>query len=321
MLRGALVGFGNVAQLGHWPGYAASRDAKIVAVVDPSAERRAAAEKLPLALGVFPSLTDIDREAIDFVDICTPPSQHAEPMQEAIARGWHVLCEKPLLLAPSLMAEAREEAIARNVAVVPLHNWRYAPILAAATARLQSGAIGTLQRVEIITRRMAAADAADKSDWRRNPEIAGGGILMDHGWHSLYLTLGWFGRMPEKLQSRLHRPNDQSAESEAVLDLDFGEGKARIDLSWDANERSNEMKLIGDAGEILVLDDQLVVNGESTRFASALSAGSHHPDWFEAMLPDVLASFRDPALARPKFEEAAHCLEILRHAYASAVTP
>ncbi|MGZ5024762.1 MAG: Gfo/Idh/MocA family oxidoreductase, partial [Chthoniobacterales bacterium] len=73
MLRGALVGFGNVAQFGHWPGYAASKEVEIVAVVDASKERRAAAKSLNDSLGIFDSLGDIEREAIDFIDICTPP--------------------------------------------------------------------------------------------------------------------------------------------------------------------------------------------------------------------------------------------------------
>ncbi|MEP6810517.1 MAG: Gfo/Idh/MocA family oxidoreductase [Chthoniobacterales bacterium] len=320
MLKGALVGFGNVAQFGHSPGYEASAAAEIVAVVEAAPERRAAAEKLNLSLGVFSSLTEIAPDAIDFVDICTPPLFHAAPLADAIARGWHALCEKPLLLEPALLDEIRRAAVAKNVAVVPVHNWRYAPILRSATERLRAGEIGELQRVEIVTRRKRAAAAADESDWRRDPRIAGGGILMDHGWHSLYLTLEWFGRLPEGIRAQLVRPNDKAAENAAVLELDFGGGTARIDLSWDADERSNEMKLIGERGEIRVADDRLIANGTSTRFEPALSAGSHHADWFEAMLPDVLAAFREPALARPKFEEAANCLTIIRHAYATAIT-
>jgi hypothetical protein len=46
-----------------------------------------------------------------------------------------------------------------------------------------------------------------------------------------------------------------------------------------------------------------------------LSAGSHHADWFEAMLPDVLAGFRSPEKARKAFEEAALCLSVMRRAY------
>jgi len=38
VLRGAIIGFGAVAANGHRPAYAQSRDAKIVAVVDRTAD-------------------------------------------------------------------------------------------------------------------------------------------------------------------------------------------------------------------------------------------------------------------------------------------
>jgi hypothetical protein len=75
------------------------------------------------------------------------------------------------------------------------------------------------------------------------------------------------------------------------------------------------MRLRGDAGEIAIEDDALRIGGETLRFESALSGGSHHADWFAAMLPDVLASFRSPEHARTAFEEAALCLSVIRRAY------
>ena len=71
----------------------------------------------------------------------------------------------------------------------------------------------------------------------------------------------------------------------------------------------------GDRGEIAINDDTLKIGNEEIRFESALSAGSHHADWFAAMLPDVLAGFRAPKQARESFEEAAVCLSVIRSAY------
>ncbi|MDQ2918586.1 MAG: Gfo/Idh/MocA family oxidoreductase [Verrucomicrobiota bacterium] len=320
MLRGAIVGFGNVAQFGHWPGYVANGEAEIVAVVDQSENRRAAAKLLNHSLGTFHSLAEINRDAIDFIDICTPPSRHPEPMWQAIERGWHVLCEKPLLLESEIVDQVRAKAIEAGVAVVPVHNWKYAPIIRAVTKLLREGEIGKLRRVEIATLRLRDAATADESqpNWRRDPKVAGGGIVMDHGWHSIYLALHWFNEIPELISAELARPNEQSVESEAILELGFPSGETRVELSWNASERANRMKLVGEKGEIGVDDDTLTLNGKSTRFDSALTAGSHHADWFEAMLPDVLAAFRDPKKSRPIFEEAANCLAIIRRAYAVA---
>jgi hypothetical protein len=75
------------------------------------------------------------------------------------------------------------------------------------------------------------------------------------------------------------------------------------------------MRLRGDSGEIAIDDDMLRIGDEQIRFESALSAGSHHADWFAAMLPDVITAFRSPEIARASFDEAALCLSVIRRAY------
>jgi predicted dehydrogenase len=324
-LRGAIIGFGEVARNGHWPGYAANDDVEIVAVVDRTPARRELAESLQPGISTYASLADVPRRApIDFVDICTPPALHGEPMLDAIGRGWHVLCEKPFLLDAAALGEARARATAANVAVIPVHNWKYAPIVQAATAALRSGAIGSLTRVEIETSRLKAAPTAEHAgvNWRRDPAIAGGGILMDHGWHSVYIALHWFTEHATGVSARLHWPSGEGlvAEDEARVTIDFPSGSAAIVLTWNGTVRRNAMRLEGTRGEIVAADDTLTVRGEAEktmRFPSALSAGSAHADWFEAMLPDVIAGFRNPPQSRAVFEEAAQTLAIIQQAYAT----
>src|SRR6185295_9456368 len=116
----------------------------------------------------------------------------------------------------------------------------------------------------------------------------------------------------------LHHPPDGGVEDEATLSLSFPAGDASIALTWNGTDRWNSMQLVGDRGEIVIADNILHIRGDkpSTEpFEAALSAGSHHADWFAAMLPDVIASFREPARSRPSFDEAAQCLSIIQQAY------
>lgn len=320
MLKGALVGFGEVARHGHWPAYAASREAAIVAVVDRTAERRAVAAGLGCSVATYAALDELDAAAIDFVDICTPPALHGEPILEAVARGWHVLCEKPFLLDPAVLDVVRTRAAEAGRAVVPVDNWKYAPIIRRATEVLRAGSIGELRQVEIETSRPRNAASVDpaRPNWRRDPAIAGGGILMDHGWHAVYLTLHWFAQPAKSVGALLHHPPGGGVEDEASVTIEFARGEATIALTWNGTDRWNSMRLAGERGEIVIADNILHVRGTTTaaeKFEPALSAGSHHADWFSAMLPDVVAAFRDPARALPSFEEAAQCLSIIRQAY------
>jgi predicted dehydrogenase len=324
MLRGAIIGFGAVAANGHLPAYLKSREAKIVAVVDRTEERRKAAVKSLPEIATFATIEDLAANTeVDFVDICTPPALHGEPILEALARGWNVLCEKPLLLDLVELEKVRNLARESERAVVPVHNWKYAPIIRHATQVMHSGAIGPLREIEIETLRVEDCAAVDPAhpNWRRDPAVAGGGVLMDHGWHAIYLARHWFGEDPVEVEATLHRAAPNGIEDEATLKLRFPKGRATIFLTWRAEARRNTMRLQGERGQIAIDDDTLKIAGEEVRFESALSAGSHHADWFETMLPDVIKSFRAPESARKSFEEAALCLSVIRRAYqvASAV--
>jgi predicted dehydrogenase len=321
VLRGAIIGFGAVACHGHCPAYAKSHEATIVAVVDRTEERRQAARESLPGVATFATIEELAAGAeIDFVDICTPPALHGEPMLDALARGWNVLCEKPLLLDLVELEKVRSLAQQSGRAVVPVHNWKYAPIIRRATEMLRSGAIGQLRGVEIQTLRIQDCAVADPNhpNWRRDPAIAGGGVLMDHGWHAIYLARHWFGEEPGEVRAALHRTGPNNVEDEATLTLVFPSGDAKIFLTWRADARRNTMRLIGERGEIAIDDDTLRFGGESIQFESRLSAGSHHADWFAAMLPDVIASFRSPESARQSFDEAALCLSVIRRAYQTA---
>jgi predicted dehydrogenase len=321
-MNGVIVGFGEVARNGHWPAYESSSETTIVAIVDRAAERRELAARLMPNIATYSTLDEVPASIqLDFVDICTPPALHLDPMLTALGRGCHVLCEKPFLLDSALVDLVRERAAAAALAVVPVHNWKYAPILREATVLVRSGAIGELERAEIQTSRVRAAATAEagRPNWRRDPAIAGGGILMDHGWHAVYLALGWFGQSSSRIHASFQRPPD-GVEAEAHLSITFPRGEALIDLTWNGETRNNFVRLTGSRGEIVVADDTLHLRSArvmSTTFPTALSNGSHHPDWFAAMLPDVVSWFRNPTLARPAFDEAAACLSIIHQAYGS----
>ena len=322
-MRGAIVGFGEVARHGHWPAYARCAEVSIVAVVDRTAERRALARSLLPDVATFETFDELSAAIpVDFVDICTPPALHAPPMLAAIARGWHVLCEKPLVLDSILLERVRARAAAAGVAVMPVHNWKFAPIIRNATRRYERGLIGRLRLLDIEVSRLQAAPTADAlhaTNWRRDPALAGGGILMDHGWHAVYLALHWFQQSPIDVNAWCHRPTGGAVEDEAEVMLTFPEGTASIHLTWNSDVRRNRIRLIGERGEIVIDDDTLTMTGAlppvSLKMPRALSAGSHHDDWFSAMLPDVIEAFRDPERSRVELDEAAECLAIIQQAY------
>ena len=204
---------------------------------------------------------------------------------------------------------------------MPVHNWKFAPIVRDATERVRRGVIGQIERVKIEVERLRDFTGADPSrpNWRRDRSIAGGGILMDHGWHAVYLALQWFGSLPRGVNASFERPAPGAVEDEAEVRLEFERGEAAIVLTWNGKRRRNAMRLDGEKGSIAIADDRLIVRTsdgeEEVTYSAALSADSHHADWFAAFIPQLASYFESPQTSRTAFEEAAACLEVVHKAY------
>ncbi|MGH6797694.1 MAG: Gfo/Idh/MocA family protein [Roseiarcus sp.] len=299
MLKGAFIGFGNVAANGHMPGWRAGDEARIVAATDAAASRReaflAACPDGRWHATVDDLLAD---EKLDFVDICAPPGAHAAPIERALRAGLHVLSEKPLVTRVG-DAKRMAAAAARVGRVLhTVHNWLHAPICRKISALIDEGAIGAVRSVRwrtLRTQPAIAVSADGVTNWRVDPALAGGGVLFDHGWHALYCVMRWAGA-PAGVAARLEtrRFHEHLLEDTASLDLDTALGVSNIFLTWAADERSNAIEIDGEDGEIRVVGDAVILksNAQERRWSCppSLSEGSHHPDWFGGVAADFVAA-------------------------------
>jgi predicted dehydrogenase len=323
-LRGAVIGFGKVAEMSHLPALAAREDFRIVAVADPLPERRQRAQVLLPGVRLYERAGELlsREEALDFVDICTPPRDHTDLALAALGRGCHVLCEKPLTLAPGDFAALRQAAAWADRSLVTVHNWKHAPLLAQARHLAASGDIGDIHMVEWEVHRTSGAGGG-LTAWRQESGQALGGILIDHGWHAFYLLMEWAGAVPKALNARLvcgAKPNGVDAEAE--VGLRFPTCQARLFLTWQAQERRNWGRLNGSRGEIVMADDRLLLAAdgrpvETRSFPAKVSAGSHHPDWMGGVLDEFLGEIAHPDRQGQNLREAELCARLIRLAYRS----
>ena len=299
-LRGAFIGFGNVAAKGHLPSWQSRSDVKIVAAADTSAVRREAFLAACPGRRSYHDVGDLlAGETLDFVDICTPPYSHAALIEQVLDAGLHILCEKPLVtrMEDALAVDAAAARAGRVVHAV--HNWLEAPICMKISALIAEGAIGYLRSIRwrTLRTRPAVAVAPDRGmNWRVDPAMAGGGILFDHGWHALYCVVRWSGGAPRGVAAVLEtrRYQEYPLEDTATLTLDLAAGSGHIYLTWAANERSNHIEVEGERGVIRVVGDSVLVRSASGErrwpCPPPLSEGSQHPDWFAGVAEDFCAA-------------------------------
>ncbi len=326
-LRGAIVGFGNVAVEGHLPAWREHRQFTIVAICDSDEARLAvAADVLPEAKRYTSVAALLQNEKLDFVDVATPPSSHTAIALEVLAKRVHVLCEKPLTTHADECRQIRNAASAARAVVFTTHNWKYAPIFRTAKRALRRGDVGTVSHVRLETIRITPpSDAGDGGTWRLDPAHSGGGIMVDHGWHAFYLACHLVGAEPVAISAATSQRKFVTAgvEDTAECTIEFPQARAEILLTWAGDTRRNTGTITGSLGTLTIADDVLITTiGErppvETRFARPLSFGSYHPDWFATMLDDFHLELQDASSRGENFREAEACCRLVECGYRSS---
>ncbi|WP_268957780.1 Gfo/Idh/MocA family protein [Ruania zhangjianzhongii] len=171
-LRVGLIGAGSISRV-HAPAWR-SLGADVVVYSLHGADDLAQAHGLrPVA-----SLVEL-WEQVDVVDIVTPTHTHADLALAAIARGKHVVCEKPLARTTAAAEEVVAAARTAGVRLFPAHVVRYFPAYARAHAAVTAGKIG-----RIAVCRFRRMSAAPRADWFFDEETSGG-IVLDQMIHDL----------------------------------------------------------------------------------------------------------------------------------------
>ena len=149
--------------------------------------------------------------------------------------------------------------------------------------------------------------------------MAGGGILVDHGWHAFYLAQQWAGQAPIGISARLEtrRHTEWPVEDTATIRLEFPDATADVFLTWASDQRRNWIELEGTRGTLRVEDDVLVLSPSGDRqseqrwlYRPALSNGSYHPDWFGGVASEFVAEVKGSTRKGANLAVASVCVAL-----------
>ncbi len=308
-LKAILVGFGNIAELAHLPTYR-ERGIKIAAAVDICPERRRKA--MEYGLDAYERLEDVEAEA-DFMDLCTPPNYRLEALQYASEHDLDVICEKPIAHIDDLQ-KTRKVLDEDSVLFFPVHNWKYAPHYRRIRDFVRDKGILEMEMNTLRTTYNHGNPDWDP-DWRVKREISGGGILMDHGYHNIYIAMYLTGKNFKKVKLRdMEFFPDSNVEKKASFELSFPE-QVKVNLDWGANKREVRNTIYSDGSIIHVLDDRIVVDGDE-QMLGGMSRDSVHKDWYSAAFNDFLRLRKNGDNAY--YREGLRVMEALAELYAQS---
>jgi predicted dehydrogenase len=183
--------------------------------------------------------------AIEAVCLTVPPGLHLE-MAQSVARAG-----KPLLVEKPLATTAREaRAIIRafekaGQALMVAHTLRYSPAVRSIKARIDS--VGPIRAIHGAMRQEPVPHA-----WKRDPELAGGGCLLQIGVHLFdtirYLTADEVSRVYSQTQ-RVLNPSVEDVAS-AVLTLRGSKALCTVETSKVSGGRTGIITVVGEAGQL-----------------------------------------------------------------------
>lgn len=220
-----------------------------------SAGHQQSATRLAQALGCEAAVgwEDVVRRGdIDAIIICTPPHLHASIAIAAMQAGKHVLCEKP---PTRTLEEAEAVAEVARTAKVTLKygfNHRYHPAIQKVREWLDQGAIGKPIFIRCVYG--IGGRPGHEKEWRANPEMVGGGQLMEQGIHAVDLCLWFLGEISEvvSLTGTSYWPIEPLEDNAFVLCRSRGGAVAFLHSSLTQWKNLFSFHLSGDEGYVAV---------------------------------------------------------------------
>jgi len=199
MFKMAIIGCGTIVQGMHVDALKLLTErVKVTALADPSSESLAMVGKslaIPEAHWYSDYRKMLSKEELDLVDIATPHFLH-EPIAVECARARvNIVLEKPMATTLDEAARILEAVDSNGVHLCIMHNYRYYPANLRAFELLKSDALGErfLYRNEGLGWGWWRGAQGYDPDWRTRSARAGGGALIDNGYHNVYLAREMIG--------------------------------------------------------------------------------------------------------------------------------
>jgi predicted dehydrogenase len=261
LLKVAVIGTGMGRY--HMKEFVESPNVKLVAVCDLNREE---AVHFAREYGADRVLTDVQElwevPNLDAISIAVPNYLHAPIAIEALRRGLHVLCEKPMATtleeAKEMVATANEQKKRLMIGM----SQRFKPESLALRGMVERGELGEIYyaRSTWIRRRgvpvihFSPGGSMGRGPWFVDKEKAGGGALFDIGVHMFDLTWWLMGNpKPVSVSAASYRnlwveeferrevPYAVDELSSALVRFENG-ATAAFDVSWAANQ-DNEINV------------------------------------------------------------------------------
>ena len=184
----------------------------------------------------------------DVTVILTPHPYHATLAIDALNAGSHVLVEKPMAVQVA-EADAMIAAAKQNERLIAVNfQQRFRPEIVAARQLIDSGRLGTIQRVTQIEPWLRTVTYYKSAGWRGTWQGEGGGVLMNQAPHSLDL-LCYLAGLPSRVVAWNRTLRHQiQVEDTSMAMLEWANGALGSIFFSTAEAGLRRMEIVGTGG-------------------------------------------------------------------------
>ncbi len=313
-----LIGCGGISNP-HVRGYLEIPDqAKVTAVADVSEDNARTRSEQVGGAKIFSDYRDlIANGGVNAVDICLPHHLHADAIIAAAEAGKHVLCEKPLCITTEEADKITKVVQDSGITLMCAHNQLFMPPVAKARDLIQSGALGKVYELRTTDSFFNRGLNKDMG-WRGSLQTAGGGELIDTGYHPTYLLLHLATAEPSEVvaMTSKHRLEMEGEDSAQVL-VRFADGSVgTIVTSW-----AYQPAAVTEKFSVVAENGTLWSDGKSLhhRTVDGTLTTTEFPDVqaFSAEIADFIGCITDKRRPVNTEVEGVHVLKVILGAYAS----
>lgn len=223
-VRWGIVGCGEVTEVKSGPVFSRLPDCSLSVVMRRDASKaRDYAERHGVPRWTGDADDVLLADDVDAVYVATPPSSHAEYVLRAAAAGKPVYVEKPMAASEGEAAAMVAACASAGVPLYVAYYRRALPRFEMVRERIGSGAIGE-PRLVALDLHVPAPASAGAVGWRWDPDVAGGGMVMDLGSHALDLLDHWLGPVASVHAERATRLPWSRVEDQIVAVVTFESG-------------------------------------------------------------------------------------------------
>lgn len=245
-LRFGVVGCGAISTIYQIPALQRSAHVQLVAVVDiDHAWARTVAHRfrIPEFYNDYQAL--IGR--VDAVLIATPNTTHANIACMLLEHGIHVLCEKPIAISRAEVERMFAAATQTGARLMAAHCYRFSPNFTMLKRTLAAGWLGNVREISASIGGVYNA-GAQRTNFRQQRHLSGGGVLIDLGVHLIDLVLWLTGKSPTEVLYHSGATPGWEVENNAEVALAFADA-SRATLACSFTQVLNDNFVVrGDAG-------------------------------------------------------------------------